>query len=186
VGDPERSTGPAPGDGPDGAEGLLAAAEGLAAQEAEGRPARARESRVRRKQRVVRGRGRDGSAILNVDDGAGDGAGEERVRVRSLADEPGRVGARPPVDPARAAVARVLDEPGSDQVMLDAGGNEITATATPVHSDAAVLTSAVFLADAARAYLDGRDELGAEHAVTLDRLATLRRTLDRLDVELDR
>jgi hypothetical protein len=173
-------------DGPDGAEGLLAAAEGLAAQEVEDRPARARESRVRRKQRVVRGRDRDGAAILNVDDGARDDVGEGRVRVRSLADEPGRVGARPPVDPAKTAVAQPADAPGSDQVMLDAGGNEITAPAAPVHSDAAVLTSAVFLADAVHCYLEGRDELGAEHAVTLDRLATVRRTLERLDVELER
>jgi len=52
-------------------------------------------------------------------------------------------------------------------------------------TDAALLTTAVFLADAARAYLDGRDELGVDHAVTIDRLATLRRVLDRFDAELD-
>jgi hypothetical protein len=158
-------------------EPLLAAAEELAAQEAEDRPARARESSVRRKQRVVRGRAQDGSAILNLDDGAG----EERVRVRSLADEPGTVGARPPVDPVEAAVA--AERPTAD-TMLDADGNEIAAE-RPGSTDAALLTTAVFLADAARAYLDGRDELGADHAVTLDRLATLRRVLDRFDAELD-
>ena len=158
---------------------LLAAAEELAAREVEGRPARARESSVRRKQRVVRGRAQDGSAILNVDEGAG----EERVRVRSLADEPGEVGARPPVDPAEVATMQGSGAAASD-VMLDADGREISATRER-GSDAAVITTAVFLADAVRAYLDGREELGAEHAVTLDRLAGLRRTLERFEAELD-
>ena len=168
---------------------LLAAAEGLAAQESEDRPARARESSVRRKQRVVRGRDRDGAAILNVDDGVG----EQRVRVRSLADEPGKVGARPPVDPVVEAERQAGDTgDGADGVMLDANGNEIPAVPegrvgiTDVHSDAAVLATATFLADAVRRYLDGRDELGADHAVTLDRLQTLRRTLERFDTETAR
>lgn len=154
---------------------LLAATEGLAAQAAEDRPARAREGSVRRRQRVSRGRAADGSAILNVDEGAV----EERVRVRSLADEPGKVGARPPADPVAAAALAEADD-----VMLDAAGNEIPGTRER-GSDAAVLTTAVFLADAARAYLDGLDDLGAEDAVTVDRLANLRRTLERLEAELD-
>jgi len=163
-------------------EGLLAAAEELAAQEDQDRPARARESSVRRRQRVMRGRSQDGAAILNVDEGAG----EPRVRVRSLADEPGTVGARPPVDPAdvAAAVPATGAAPAGSGVMLDADGNEIAA-AHEHRNDAAVITTAVFLADAARAYLDGRDELGADHAVTLDRLASLRRTLERFEAELD-
>ena len=163
-------------------EGLLAAAEELAAQEDQDRPARARESSVRRRQRVSRGRSQDGSAILNVDEGAG----EERVRVRSLADEPGKVGARPPVDPVDVAAAAQSTGTASDasDVMLGADGKEIAAPRER-RSDAAVITTAVFLADAARAYLDGRDEMGAEHAVTLDRLANLRRTLDRFEAELD-
>ena len=163
-------------------DGLLAAAEGLAAQEAEDRPARARESSVRRRQRVSRGRAADGSAILNVDEDAG----EERVRVRSLADEPGTVGARPPVDPVaeaeRQAAATAQAEAGD--VMLDAAGNEIHAPRAS-RNDAAVITTAVFLADAVRGYLDGLDGLGAEHAVTADRLANLRRTLERFEAELD-
>ena len=163
---------------------LLAAAEGLAAQEAEDRPARVRESSVRRKQRVVRGRDRDGAAILNVDEGAPD----ERVRVRSLADEPGKVGARPPVDPVAEAERQATDAgdgtDGTDDVMLDAAGNEIAATRAG-RSDAAILATAVFLADAVHAYLDGLDDLGADHAVTADRLANLRRTLERFDTELD-
>lgn len=160
---------------------LLAAAEELAAQEAEHRPARAKETHVRPRQRVVRGRAADGRTILNVDEDAG----EERVRVRSLTDEPGTVGARPPIDPvveAGRAVGAVPD--GANEVMLDAAGNEISAP----HgrgSDAAVITTAVFLADAARGYLDGLDDLGAGHAVTVDRLANLRRTLDRFEAELD-
>jgi len=166
---------------PEQQEPLLAAAEGLAAQEAEDRPARARESSVRRRQRVSRGRSADGSAILNVDDGAG----EERVRVRSLADEPGRVGARPPVDPvAEAERQAATAQAGAGEVMLDAGGNEIPA-ARAARNDAAIITSAVFLADALRGYLEGLDGLGAEHAVTADRLASLRRTLDRFESELD-
>jgi hypothetical protein len=164
-----------------GKDDLLAAAEGLAAQEAEDRPARARESSVRRRQRVSRGRSADGSAILNVDEDAG----EERVRVRSLADEPGRVGARPPVDPvAEAERQAATAQDGAGEVMLDAGGNEIPASRT-ARNDAAIITSAVFLADALRGYLEGLDELGAEHAVTADRLASLRRTLDRFESELD-
>jgi hypothetical protein len=167
---------------PEQQEPLLAAAEGLAAQESEDRPARARESSVRRRPRMSRGRTQDGAAILNVDDGAG----EERVRVRSLADEPGKVGARPPVDPVAEAERQVgaPAQADADDVMLDAAGNEIHAPRAS-GSDAAVITTAVFLADAVRAYLDGREELGAEHAVTLDRLANLRRTLDRFEAELD-
>jgi hypothetical protein len=172
VGDDARDQTPQPAK-----DELLAAAEELAKQEAEDRPARVRESSVRRKQRVVRGRAQDGSAILNVDESAG----EERVRVRSLADEPGKVGARPPVDPVEVTEV----EQASDDVMLDANGNEIASRPAEHRSDAAVITTAVFLADATRAYLDGRDELGADHAVTLDRLASLRRTLERFEAELD-
>jgi hypothetical protein len=153
---------------------LLAAAQELAAQESGERPVRARESSVRRKQRVARGRAQDGAAILNIHEGAG----EERVRVRSLADEPGKVGARPPVEALDDA------DPAEQDVMLDASGKEIAAPRER-GSDAAVITTAVFLADATRAYLDGRDEFGAEHAVTLDRLASLRRTLERFEVEID-
>ena len=166
----------------DARDDLLAAAQELAAQEAEDRPARARESSVRRRSRMSRGRTQDGAAILNVDDGAG----EERVRVRSLADEPGKVGARPPVDPV-AEVERQAGAPSQleqGEVMLDADGNEIL-TPRARGSDAAVITTAVFLADAVRAYLDGREEFGTEHAVTLDRLSSLRRTLDRFETELD-
>ncbi len=169
------------------ADDLLAAAEGLAAQEAEDRPARARESSVRRRHRVSRGRAADGSAILDVD---GD-AGEERVRVRSLADEPGTVGARPPVDPvveAERQAAEAATETDSGGVMLDAAGNAIPAQSVQGGgrgSDAAIITTAVFLADAVRAYLDGLDEMGAEHAVTADRLVSLRRTLERFETELD-
>jgi hypothetical protein len=161
---------------------LLAAAEGLAAQEAEDRPARARGSSVRRRPRVSRGRSADGSAILNVDDGAG----EERVRVRSLADEPGKVGARPPVDPVAEAErqAAAAAQAEARDVMLDADGNEIHAPRAS-RNDAAVITTAVFLADAVRGYLEGLDDLGAEHAVTVDRLANLRRTLERFEAELD-
>ena len=172
-------------DGNRDAESLLAATEGLAAQEAEDRPARARAGSVRRRQRVSRGRAADGSAILNVDEGAA----EERVRVRSLADEPGTVGARPPVDPVaeaeRQAAATAQADAGG--VMLDAAGNEIAAPGASGGrgSDAAVITTAVFLADSVRGYLDGLDELGAEHAVTADRLANLRRTLERFETELD-
>lgn len=168
---------------------LLAAAEQIAAQDSEDRPARVRESSMRRKRRVVRGRDRDGAAILNLDDGAA----EQRVRVRSLADEPGKVGARPPVDPVVEAERQAVDRGAiADGVMLDANGNEIPAVPlgrlgiTDVHSDAAVLATATFLADAVRSYLDGRDELGADHAVTLDRLQTLRRTLERFDTETAR
>ncbi len=180
--DAESSPVSARGVDPDGADNLLAAAEELAAQEEAGRPARARGSSVRRKQRVVRGRTQDGSAILNVDEGSG----EERVRVRSLADEPGKVGARPPVDPADVVAASQPTSAASDarDVMLGADGKEIAAPRERL-SDAAVITTAVFLADATRAYLDGLDELGAGHAVTLDRLANLRRTLDRFEAELD-
>jgi len=168
---------PEPDDAGTDPQALLAATEGLAPQEAQEPAARARESSVRRRRRVVRGRGRDGAAILDVEDGAG----EERVRVRSLADEPGRVGARPPVDPGQQPDTR-----DAERVMLDADGNEIAPGAAParVH-DAAARTVAGFLADATRAYLDGRDELGPEHAVTLDRLATLRRTLERFEAESD-
>jgi len=168
---------------------LLAAAEQIAAQDSEDRPARARESSMRRKRRVVRGRDRDGVAILNLDDGAV----EQRVRVRSLADEPGKVGARPPVDPVVEAERQAVDRGAiADGVMLDANGNEIPAVPlghlgiTDVHSDAAVLVTATFLADAVRSYLDGRDELGADSVVTLDRLQTLRRTLERFDTETAR
>ena len=170
----------------DGADGLLAAAETLAAQEAEDRPARAREGSIRRRQRVSRGRAADGSAILNVDEGAG----EERVRVRSLADEPGTVGARPPVDPVVEAERQAAEvaQAEADGVMLDAAGNAIPEQSVQGGgrgSDAAIITTAVFLADAVRAYLDGLDEMGADHAVTADRLASLRRTLDRFEAELD-
>ena len=173
------------GEGDEVHDPLVAAAEGLAAQEAENRPARAREGSVRRRQRVSRGRAADGSAILNVDEGAG----EERVRVRSLADEPGTVGARPPVDPVAEAERQAASTAQADAggVMLDADGNEIAAPGASGGrgSDAAVITTAVFLADAVRGYLAGLDEMGAEHAVTADRLANLRRTLERFEAELD-
>jgi hypothetical protein len=168
-----------PDDAEHPSEGLLAAAEGLAAQEDQDRPARARESSVRRRQRVMRGRSVDGSAILNVDEGER----EERVRVRSLADEPGGVGARPPIDPADVAAVTPMNG-----AMLDANGNEIVARPGGHRSgasDATLSSAAGFLADATRVYLDGHDELGADHAVTLDRLANLRRTLERLEAELD-
>jgi hypothetical protein len=171
-----------PDDAEHHSEGLLAAAEELAAQEDQDRPVRARESSVRRRQRVSRGRSQGGSTILNVDEGAG----EERGRVRSLADEPGKVGARPPVDPVDVATASQptgIASNGGD-VMLGADGREI-ASPRERRSDAAVITTAVFLADATRVYLDGRDELGADHAVTLDRLTSLRRTLERFEAELD-
>lgn len=38
-----------------------------------------------------------------------------------------------------------------------------------------------YLADAARSYLDGIAKLGADHAVTQDRLGQLRRTLERYE-----
>lgn len=157
---------------------LLAAAEQIAAQESDDRPARVRESSVRRRPRVARGRDRDGAAFLNVDEGEG----EPRVRVRSLADEPGKIGARPPVDPV-VEVSQTGSAPEA-AVMLDAEGNEL-AGVRGGRSDAAVITTAVFLADAVRAYLSGYDDLGADHAVTADRLANLRRTLERFDAELD-
>ena len=173
------------------ADDLLAVAEELAAQEVEDRPARARETSVRRPRRVVRGRTADGDAALDVD-----GAGEERVRVRSLADEPGRVGARPPVDPATAPASapaagtadpeRAVDgvPAGSDGVMLDADGNEIAADRPPSSNrGGAMPMGAALLADAVRAYLAGHDELGGDDAVTADRRATLRRTLERFDTE---
>ena len=166
------------------ADDLLAVAEELAAQEAEDRPARARETSVRRPRRVVRGRTADGDAVLDVD-----GAGEERVRVRSLADEPGRVGARPPVDPATApasapAAGTAGPERAADEVMLDADGNEIAVDRPPSSTrGGAMPVGAALLADAVRAYLAGYAELGGDHAVTADRRATLRRTLERFDTE---
>jgi hypothetical protein len=173
-------------------EDLLAVAEELAAQDE--RPARAREATVRRPRRTIRGRTRDGAVIEDPD---GSDVREERVRVRSLADEPGSIGARPPVDPAERSADPV---PDVGPIMLDAQGNEIavdpsTPGVGPVaveHSDAAVprndaalITVGVFLADAVRSYLDGLEQLGADHPVTVDRLAQLRRTLERFDVELD-
>ena len=99
---------------------LLAAAEGLAAQEAEDRPARARQGSVRRRQRVSRGRAADGSAILNVDEDTGElieaGAAscvlqvdpDDGPRVRAFATQIN--GAASLVAERRAATARELAE----------------------------------------------------------------------------
>jgi hypothetical protein len=69
--------------------------------------------------------------------------------------------------------------------MLDAQGNPIDApigTATSTTATAAVAPDAGrFLADAVRSYLDGFDDLGADHPVTADRLAQMRRTLERYE-----
>jgi hypothetical protein len=69
--------------------------------------------------------------------------------------------------------------------MLDAQGNPIDApigTATSTTATAAVAPDAGrFLADAVRSYLDGLTDLGADHPVTADRLAQMRRTLERYE-----
>jgi hypothetical protein len=195
AGDHEGADGSTPG------EDLLAAAEGLTA--AQDRRVRAREGTVRRPRRVIRGRAGDGtSGTLD------EASSEERVRVRTVADEPGRGERRPPGDPAETSGTPGGPAGPRSGVMLDAQGNEIpvvptsggaeepaaadrvggatgSAAGRQTGRDAGLLTAGVFLADALRAYLDGRDTLGAAHAVTLDRLAQLRRTLDRFDQELD-
>lgn len=163
----ERPDGRRPSDD-DAAEQMLAVSEELGDTEHE-TGWRSRSGTVRRRQRVVRGATPPETEI------------RERARVRSVAEE--GVGGEPPKGPGPAATAA----PNGDEapVMLDAQGNPIDTQ--PASVTATTTTPAVaadpgrFLADAVHSYLDGVDDLGADHPVTADRLAQLRRTLQRYE-----
>lgn len=129
-------------------------------------PRRARRAPARRRGRVISEGG-----VVDDDDQP------RTATVRSEAHE----------GPAGPPQADAPPEPGG---VLDASGQLIGADmpephAAPPAGDPAAAAQAgrmvdpgVFVVVAARAYLDGLDTYGADHPVTVDRLAALRRTLD--------
>ena len=124
----------------------------------QGTPERATSRVVRRRRPVRRGPA-----------GGGDDSGDEFVRVRSVAEEPG---------------GRVfVDDPDGDE-----GGNVAPDAITPdevtssplVDANRAILPASdsatlALVLDAVRSFLEGHDGLGGEHPVTQDRLERLRR-----------
>ena len=124
----------------------------------QGTPERATSGVVRRRRPVRRGPA-----------GGGDDSGDEFVRVRSVAEEPG---------------GRVfVDDPDGDE-----GGNVAPDAITPdevtssplVDANRAILPASdsatlALVLDAVRSFLAGHDGLAGEHPVTQDRLERLRR-----------
>ncbi|HSK23134.1 MAG TPA: hypothetical protein VK906_08165 [Egicoccus sp.] len=165
----ERPDGDRPADD-DAAEQMLAVSAELGDTEHE-TGWRSRSGTVRRRQRVVRGATPGETEV------------RERTRVRSVAEE--GVGGERPTGPGPAGATPETDEP-TKPVMLDAQGNPIdtpiaTTTTTTAPAAPVVPDAGRFLADAVRSYLDGLDDLGVDHPVTADRLAQLRRTLERYE-----
>ena len=125
----------------------------------QGTPERATSGVVRRRRPVRRGPA-----------GGGGDSGDEFVRVRSVAEEPGgRVfvdGPDGPDDGEYSAPDAITPDEVTSGPVVDAN------RATLPASDSATL---VLVLDAVRSFLEGHDGLGGEHPVTQDRLERLRR-----------
>lgn len=100
---------------------------------------------------------------------AEDESGDEYVKVRSVAEEPG---------------GRVIVDDSAEPDTLTP--DEVTSI-KPVEPTAAAATSGdtdatlALVLDAVRSFLEGHDGLGAEHPVTQDRLERLRRVAVLVD-----
>ncbi|MDA3015307.1 MAG: hypothetical protein O3A89_07070 [Actinomycetota bacterium] len=123
-------------------------------QDHQGTTERSTSGTVRRRRTVRRG-----PAI------GGDDAGDEFVKVRSVAEEPG---GRVIVDDGDAV-------PVTDTITPD----EVTSTppveATPASMPVSDSATLALVLDAVRSFLEGHDGLGGDHPVTQDRLERLRR-----------
>jgi hypothetical protein len=123
-------------------------------QDHQGTTERSTSGTVRRRRTVRRG-----PAI------GGDDAGDEFVKVRSVAEEPG---GRVIVDEGDAV-------PVTDTITPD----EVTSTppveATPASMPVSDSATLALVLDAVRSFLEGHDGLGGDHPVTQDRLERLRR-----------
>ncbi len=123
-------------------------------QDHQGTTERSTSGTVRRRRTVRRG-----PAI------GGDDAGDEFVKVRSVAEEPG---GRVIVDEGDAV-------PVTDTITPD----EVTSTppveATPASMPVSDSATLALVLDAVRSFLEGHDGLGGDHPVTQDRLGRLRR-----------
>jgi hypothetical protein len=123
-------------------------------QDHQGTAERSTSGTVRRRRTVRRG-----PAI------GGDDSGDEFVKVRSVAEEPG---GRVIVDDGDAV-------PVTDTITPD----EVTSTppveATPASMPVSDSATLALVLDAVRSFLEGHDGLGGDHPVTQDRLERLRR-----------
>ncbi|MDA2944667.1 MAG: hypothetical protein O2925_02780 [Actinomycetota bacterium] len=123
-------------------------------QDHQGTTERSTSGTVRRRRTVRRG-----PAI------GGDDPGDEFVKVRSVAEEPG---GRVIVDDGDAV-------PVTDTITPD----EVTSTppveATPASMPVSDSATLALVLDAVRSFLEGHDGLGGDHPVTQDRLERLRR-----------
>ncbi|MEY2974125.1 MAG: hypothetical protein RIR49_545 [Actinomycetota bacterium] len=122
----------------------------------QGTPERSTSGTVRRRRPVRRGPA-----------SADDDSGEEFVRVRSVAEEPGgRVFVDGPDDAEHIAPDAITPDEVTSGPVVDA-----TKASLPA-SDSATLA---LVLDAVRSFLEGHDGLGGDHPVTQDRLERLRR-----------